>query len=243
MRLRNIANEEANGTLEFVLLAGLFVAPILTANQALTQLNLRQVSLDSMAQTLSREISLQSSSDNAEALLAKLSEDAGIDRRDLKVKIVCEPNFKCDKSSSKVEVRLEYRTAKSIGMQLMNERGSMMPLTLGLFSISLILVLLGADLNAAQLFDQRTTQLARFLAQQHFVDRYLPSDDEVSQEASRLAKQFAFQSLGISQAHLERTDGKTIRATVCTRFDLPIHLFGLGSRSVACGDSKMRLVP
>ena len=243
MRLQKLADEDANGTIEFVLLAGLFVAPILTANQALTQINLRQVSLDSMAQTVSRDISLEGSSKNSETLLTQLSQDAGVNRRELQVEIYCEPHDICDKASSEVTVLLEYRNAKSIGKQLMNDTGSMMPLSLGLFSICLVFVLVGADLNAAVLFDQRTNQLARFLAQEHFADPLLAADNAVAQEASQLAKQFAFQGVEISQARLERPDGQTIRATICTRFDLPIHVFGLGSDSVACAESKMRLVP
>ena len=118
----------------------------------------------------------------------------------------------------------------------------MMPITIGLITICLAVVLAGADIEAAQVFDQRANQLARFLAQEHFSESEFSANDLLQQEATQLAKQFAFQATDISQVRLERPDGKTIKATVCTKFDLPIRIFSLGSGAVACGESRMRLV-
>jgi len=239
---QNLADEQANATLEFVLLAGLFAGPILAANQGISQLHLRQISLDSIAETVARDFSLSGSSSQSDALLQQLSFDAGLNRNELSAAIDCEPVVICDSASRTVTVRLGYRTAKSVAKHLMSESGSMMPSTIGLLTVCLAAVLVGADLEAAQVFDQRANQLARFLAQEHFAEPELSASIALQQEATQLAKQFAFQGAEITQARLERPDGITVRARVCTKFDLPIRIFDLGRGAVACGESKMRLV-
>ena len=242
MRRLNLLADEGNASLEFVLVIGLFVSPLLVANQELTAMNLRQVALDAMSETIAREVALGSGSAETSELVSTLAEDSALDSETLNVSIRCEPQTVCTSDSHAVEVALRYKNAYSISRQLLQDSGSMLPLTLGLLAITFALIVAGANIEAANVFDQRASKIARFLVQEHFTDEGIAKFTDTSAEASRLAAQFSMNNFEISQAILDRTDGRTLTSTVCAKFELPIQFFGLEPSSRACGVSKMRLI-
>ena len=242
MRHLNLISDQGNATLEFVLVVGLFAGPIVAANQDLTALNLRQVTLDSMSETIAREIALGESNSETAALISQLAADAALDSKELAVSIKCEPQLACGSSSQLVEVALRYKSAYSLTRQLMQDAGSMLPLTLGMFALMMALTLAGSNLEAVSVFDQRASQIARFLVQEHFADQLLSNATDTTAEALRLAAQFSMDNFDVSAASLERIDGQTLTSTVCAKYALPINFFGLGSTSRVCGVSKMRVI-
>ena len=243
---QKLASDDGNATLEFVLIVGLFVGPILTANQNFSLLNQRQVSLDSMAQTLARSFALRGETSGMASLQEQLAQDAAMKIDELNTEISCRPTPICSEASSRVDVRLEYRTAKSFASQFLNETGSMMPLSLGILTLGLVLSFAAANLQSANVFYQRTEQLARFLVQEHFADSESPqgstSERDLTDEARELGVEFQMTGTRVNSATIDRPEPKTLRALVCTSFDLPIRFFSLGAEGSSCRQAKMRQI-
>jgi len=242
MALLNLDDEQGNATLEFVLVVGLLVGPIISINQALSVMNLRQVSIAAIGETVARQYALGSNAAETAALVGVLAEDAGLQAKSLSVSIGCVPDVGCSSNSRAVDVEVRYKGAYSSSRQFMNESGSMLALTVGLLSICLALTFAGVNIEAANVFDQRVSKLARYLALEHFSDQPDFSAQYVQTEAAGLANRYLMNVREVSRATILRPEPKTLSAIVCARFEMPITLFGLGSNYESCGVSKVRLI-
>ncbi len=238
------SEDSGSSSLEFTLLVAIFVGPILSAAQSLNTLQLRQVYLDSIAQTVARDFSQHRDQFRLEQLADQLADDAGMERSLLSLQIDCLPNPSCSESllnptaQSDVLVSVSYRGVKASALQILDERGSVLPLLLSGFALIFLLVAAGVNIQAANLFDQRASSLARFLAH----DAALNSATSLSQNDLTLAKQTSNRlsfNQSVESASLESADLKTFTARVCLRFSSTLDFFGLPV-SRACATASMR---
>jgi hypothetical protein len=227
-----------------VLLVSLFVGPLLGVGQQLATQQLRQISVQSISQSIARDFALSWERSNPDpqahaiALLKTLAVDAGVVSQLLDIRIECEPQQICTTASTSVSVTADYRGVTGVAWHLLDERGSMSPLILGVLSIVLALTVAGANVEALELNRLRADALARYLVQIS-----LPNSAEqldLTKTAVKLTKNTPMVSVEL--ATLFSPDAKTKTAQVCLRFESPLWLFGLGRMSTSCASASLRLV-
>ena len=237
---RFLLDDSGNATLEFVLVVGLLIAPILNANQQLNQINQRQVAVTAIAQTIARSVALKRDTAIVGALEQELAKDANLDVSQLELRLVCQPKPQCTSTSDRADVMVSYKGANAYASQLMSETGSMLPLTLAVICLGMLFCLVGANIESTNIYDIRTEQLARFLVQEHFTDAANPDNQDVRDEAQFLAQQFRLNLTTVSMAQITHPETRTVSAKVCSTFELPIRILDFGSRATSCREAKMR---
>jgi len=243
MRPLNFQDDSGNATLEFALIVGLLVAPILNVNQLLNQINERQEVVSSMAQTIARAFALTKSTDSAGLLVQTLASEVHFDSSQVQTEITCLPNPECQPDSTRVRVQITYKGSSAVAGQFMQEEGSMMPLTLGIMGLAIALCLVGTNIESANIYDMRVEQLARFLVQEHFPNRAQFLSKDVSVEAAVLSSEFRMNLTEISQAEITTPEPNTLTARVCAKFDAPIRSLQFGVLAQTCREAKLREIP
>lgn len=248
MQRPKLSDDAGGATVEFAVVTALFVAPLVSATQSVTAIQLRQVSLESMAQTLARDYSLRKDARLSIDLAKLLAEDAGIDESLLSVQLECEPENIClvpglaQESAKTVTVRLEYRGVTSKSVQILDETGSALPLLFATFALVFAILAAGVNIQAASLYQQRASNLARFLVHKSAKDSSLTFEKlDVTAYANLISKRLMFSSQPVDRAWVSSPDNKTAIAQVCLGFRAPLDFFVLPV-SRACAKASMRRV-
>ena len=243
---RRVSDDSGSASVEFTLLVSLFVAPTLNAAQEVTAMQLRQSSLDSIAQTLARDYSLHGDSSRLNRLADQLSDDAGMQRELLSWQLDCDGYSSCDSlgnglNGGTVSISVHYRQASARAMQILDETGSVLPILLAGFALVFAALAVGVNIQAAGLYDQRASSLARYLA--HSSIDQSPGDGrvELTNLANQISQKMLFSTQPVESAWLSSADGKTNTVAVCLGFKAPIDLLALPV-SRACAQSSMRRV-
>jgi len=245
MQHPRLLDEAGSSSLEFTMLVSLFVAPILAASQQVTTEQLRQISLDAIAQSIARDFSIHESQARTNQLATQLALDSGIDRNLLDVHVSCLPYAGCSKSAvtasslAKVQVDVDYRGTRAKAMQILDEQGSVMPLMLGCFALIFSLMVVGVNVQAATLYDQRASSLARFLANNAARISVNGDRSDVTALANQISKTLMFSSQPVERAWVDYPDSSTVTARVCLGFSSPLDLIAIPV-SRACAAASVR---
>ncbi|MEY4349946.1 MAG: hypothetical protein RL719_1243 [Actinomycetota bacterium] len=238
-------DDSGSSSLEFTVLIGLFVAPILASSQQLVTEQLRQSTLDAIAQTIGRDFSIHQSQTRLNGLRDQLALDAGINPNLLSVNLTCVPDPSCASvprgaaSNSTVQINVGYRGTKSHAIQVLDEQGSVIPLMLGCFAFVLALVLVGVNIQAATIFDQRASSLARFLVHYEAAKPANSGPRDLTAFANEISRKLMFSTQAVESAWMENTDSRTLTAKVCLGYSSPLDVFSLPV-SRACAAASIR---
>jgi hypothetical protein len=235
-------DDSGSSSLEFTVLIGLFVAPILAASQQLVTEQLRQTTLDAIAQTIGRDFSIHQSQTRLNSLRDQLALDAGINPNLLSVNLTCAPDPSCASgaaANSTVQINVGYRGSKAHAIQVLDEQGSVIPLMLGCFAFVLALVLVGVNIQAATIFDQRASSLARFLVHHEASKQVIGSPHDLTLFANEISRKLLFSTQAVESAWIENTDSRTLTAKVCLGYSSPLDVFSLPV-SRACAAASIR---
>jgi hypothetical protein len=245
MRHPKLFDESGSSSLEFTMLTSLFVAPILAASQQVTAEQLRQVSLDALAQSVARDFSVHQSQVRVKSLIQQLSSDAGIDHTLLNVRTRCHPDPGCAKTAigaglqPTVQLEVTYKGIRAKAMQVLDEEGSVIPLMLACFGLVFASVVVGVNIQAATLYDQRASSLARFLVHLAAKSPMAGQVVDVTTVANELSKELMFSSQPVESAWIENSDSRTLTARVCLGFSSPLDLIAIPV-SRACAAASIR---
>jgi Flp pilus assembly pilin Flp len=238
-------DDSGSSSLEYTLLIGLFVAPILAASQQLVTEQLRQNALDAIAQTVARDFSVHQSQSRVKILSNQLSLDAGISANLLYVDLTCTPAPSCatlpsgGDGNSTVQVDVGYRDQKAHALQVLDEQGSVLPLMLGCLAFAFALVLAGVNVQAATIYDQRASSLARFLVHYEASKPTAGGPTNLTAFANEISKKLMFSTQAVQSAWIENTDSRTLTAKVCLGYSSPLDVFSLPV-SRACAAASIR---
>jgi hypothetical protein len=245
MQHPRLFDEPGSSSLEFTMLTSLFVAPILAASQQVTAEQLRQVSVDALAQAVARDFSVHQSQVRVKSLVQQLASDAGIDHNRLDIRATCYPDPGCAKMAigagvqPTVQVEVSYKGVRAKAMQVLDEEGSVIPLMLACFALVFAIVVVGVNIQSATLYDQRASSLARYLVHHSAKSPMAGQLVDVTTVANELSKELMFSSQPVESAWIENSDSRTLTARVCLGFSSPLDLIAIPV-SRACAAASIR---
>jgi len=245
MRHPRLFDESGSSSLEFAMLTSLFVAPILAASQQVTAEQLRQVSVDALAQTVARDFSLHQSQVRVTSLVQQLASDSGFDHSLLNVRTTCHPDPGCAKTAigagvqPTVQVDVTYKGIRAKAMQVLDEEGSVIPLMLACFGLVFAIIVVGVNIQSATLYDQRASSLARYLVHHYAKSPMAGQVVDVTTVANELSKKLMFSSQPVESAWIEKSDSRTLTARVCLGFSSPLDVIAIPV-SRACAAASIR---
>lgn len=238
MRLQKLSDETGSSALEFVVLTGIVLGPLLAVQQDLTQLHLRQVALDGLVQDVAREFSLNRDPSQAEMLVQQLAIDANFESEP-DLRIDCEPDPSCSNWATEVKVSARHKGLRATTFQALRDEGSGSVLIIGLFGLAILVIFLGANLQAANLLEFRAKSVARYLVSSHYFDTMPPSPYLLVSKSRAQVTSFGG-GVEIFNAEFTKLDAVTAKARVCLRQRAPIGIVGFSSRMQACASAMMR---
>lgn len=243
---RKVSDDFGSASLEFTLMVSLFVAPTLTAAQEITAVQLRQASLDSIAQTMVREYSLHREIVRLDRLMDQLSDDAGMQSNLLSWQLDCDGDPGCARTTlepegGSVSISVHYRQVSARAIQILDEGGSVLPIMLAGFALVFAALTVGVDIQAASLYDQRASSLARYLVNRSFDEQPVKGSKDITPLANEVSKIMMFSTQPVESAWLSSPDGKTNTVRLCLGFKAPIDLIALPVER-ACSEASMRRI-
>ncbi len=246
MQHRKIIDDSGSAGVEFTLLAALFVAPTLAAAQQITAVQLRQASLDSIAQTLAREYSVHRDTFRLIGLAEQLSEDAGMQGDLVSWQLDCDGDPACvngrrGQGAETMSITVDYRQVSGRAMQILDDGGSVLPLMLASFALVFAVLAVGVNIQAASLYDQRASSLARYLVHRSLSASPKDGHKDLTELANEISKKMMFSSQPVESAWLSSADGKTSTVSVCLGFKGPLDVISLPA-SRACASASMRKI-
>jgi hypothetical protein len=110
---------------------------------------------------------------------------------------------------------------------------------LACFGLVFASVVVGVNIQAASLYDQRASSLARFLVHLAAKSPMAGQVVDVTTVANELSKELMFSSQPVESAWIENSDSRTLTARVCLGFSSPLDLIAIPV-SRACAAASIR---